>query len=293
MMGMTAIFGALESGMIYAILALGVFLSFRTLKTPDLTVDGSVVTGAAASAMICTMGGNPIFALIASFIVGCGAGAITALLNIKLKIQPLLAGILVMLGLYSINLRIMAGRPNISLMDNSTIYMGLEGLLPEKYLHLILNAVILIFAIILFYFFLKTRMGFSLRATGDNEDMVRASGINSDLMKLIGLAGGMLAQYQGFSDVTMGTGMVVIGLASVILGEALFGIKSLSRRLVSVSLGAILYRFAIAFALYIGMPAGDLKLVSALIVTVALAFGLLNESMTLNAMVKRRRKKNA
>ncbi|MDD2216828.1 MAG: ABC transporter permease [Eubacteriales bacterium] len=301
-MGMTAIFGALESGMIYAILALGVFLSFRTLKTPDLTVDGSVVTGAAASAMICTMGGNPIFALIASFIVGCGAGAITALLNIKLKIQPLLAGILVMLGLYSINLRIMAGRPNISLMDNSTIYMGLEGLLPEKYLHLILNAVILIFAIILFYFFLKTRMGFSLRATGDNEDMVRASGINSDLMKLIGLslsngfvglAGGMLAQYQGFSDVTMGTGMVVIGLASVILGEALFGIKSLSRRLVSVSLGAILYRFAIAFALYIGMPAGDLKLVSALIVTVALAFGLLNESMTLNAMVKRRRKKNA
>lgn len=302
MMSMMAIFGAFESGMIYALLALGIFLSFRTLNTPDLTVDGSVVTGAAASAMICTMGGNPAFALVASFIVGCAAGAMTALLNIKLKIQPLLAGILVMLGLYSINLRIMGGRPNISLMDSATIYAGVQGIFPDKYLYLILNLIILIIAIILLYFFLKTRMGFALRATGDNEDMVKASGINSDLMKLVGLslangfvglAGGMLAQYQGFSDVTMGTGMVVIGLASVILGEALFGVKSLSRRLIAVSLGAILYRFAIAFALYLGMPAGDLKLVSAIIVTAALAFGLLNESMTLNAMIKRRRKQNA
>lgn len=302
MMSMTAIFGAFESGMIYAILALGVFLSFRTLNTPDLTVDGSVVTGAAASAMICAAGGHPIFALMASFVVGCAAGAVTALLNIKLKIQPLLAGILVMLGLYSINLRIMGGRPNISLMNNKTIYTGAESVLPESYLYLIVNVIILIFLIALFYFFLNTRLGFALRATGDNEDMVRAAGIDSNAMKLlglslsngfVGLAGGMLAQYQGFSDVTMGTGMVVIGLASVILGEALFGIRSLARRLVAVSLGAILYRFAIALALHLGMPAGDLKLVSAGIVTVALAFGLLNESISVGIWIKKRRKANA
>ncbi len=302
MMSMTAIFGAFESGMIYAVLALGVFLSFRTLNTPDLTVDGSVVTGAAASAMICIAGGHPVVALAASFVVGCAAGAITAILNIKLKIQPLLAGILVMLGLYSINLRVMGGRPNVSLMDNNTIYTAMADLLPGQYLYLILNGIILILLIALFYFFLNTRLGFALRATGDNEDMVKSAGINSDAMKLIGLAlangfvglaGGMLAQYQGFSDVTMGTGMVVIGLASVILGEALFGITSLARRLVAVSLGAILYRFAIALALNMGMPAGDLKLVSAGIVTVALAFGILNESVSLSTLIKKRRKADA
>ena len=297
MISMVALLGAFESGMIYAVLALGVFLSFRTLNTPDLTVDGSVVTGAAASAMVCSAGLSPVLGLGAAFVLGCAAGAVTALLNTKLKIQPLLAGILVMLGLYSINLRIMGSKPNVPLMKSETIYKRAQAVLPEDMAGLVLGVVILCAVILLLYFFLKTRAGFALRATGDNEDMVRAAGINSDAQKLlglslsnglVGLAGGMLAQYQSFADVTMGTGMVVIGLASVILGEAKFGVSSLARRLIAVSLGAILYRVVIALALHLGMPASDLKLVSAAIVTIALALGLLGESFSIKSLLGRK-----
>lgn len=287
-MAMNQIFSMLmdatESGLIYAVLAIGVFLSFRTLNTPDLTVDGSIVTGAAASAMICSIGGNPAFALVISFIVGCFAGSITALLNTKLKIQPLLAGILVMLGLYSINLRIMAGRPNVALTQSNTIYKMGKEFFPSEYSSLIIGILILAVITVLFYYFLKTRLGFALRATGDNEDMVRASGINSDGIRLmglalsngfVGLAGGMLAQYQSFADITMGVGMVVIGLASVIIGETVFGAKSLLRRLIAVSLGAILYRIILSAALYMGLNQTDIKLVSAVIVVIALSAGVI------------------
>lgn len=282
-----AFMGSLEQGMIFAILALGVFLSFRTLNTPDLTVDGSVVTGAAASAVVCSIGGNPFLGLLLAFICGCMAGAVTALLNTKLKIQPLLAGILVMLGLYSINLRIMGNKPNISLIRSNTLYKMAEDIFQEEYAGLFVGLIILVIVIAIFYFFLKTRLGFALRATGDNEEMVRAYAINSDGMKVLGLAlsngfvalaGGMLAQYQSFADVTMGTGMVVIGLASVIIGEAVFGTKSLLRRLLAVSLGAIAYRLIIAQALAIGLPTSDLKIVSALIVVGALAIGTFSEN---------------
>lgn len=287
-----ALLGAVELGMIYAILALGVFLSFRTLNTPDLTVDGSIVTGAAASAMICSLGGNPVLALAVSFVLGSLAGVITALLNTKLKIQSLLAGILVMLGIYSINLRIMGNRSNIALTKSDTLYKTAKEVFPEGYSSLLLGAIILSVIIVLLYFFLNTRLGFAFRATGDNEDMVRASGISSDSMKImglalsngiVGLAGGMLAQYQSYADIGMGVGMVVIGLASVIIGEAIFGSKSLFRRLVAVALGAILYRLIISFALNFGMAANDLKLVSAVIVTVALAFGLMGERFSLKS----------
>jgi len=287
-----ALLGAVELGMIYAILALGVFLSFRTLNTPDLTVDGSIVTGAAASAMICSLGGNPVLALAVSFVLGSLAGVITGLLNTKLKIQPLLAGILVMLGIYSINLRIMGNRSNIALTKSDTLYKTAKEIFSEGYSSLLLGAIILPIIIVLLYFFLNTRLGFALRATGDNEDMVRASGISSDSMKImglalsngiVGLAGGMLAQYQSYADIGMGVGMVVIGLASVIIGEAIFGSKSLFRRLIAVALGAILYRLIISFALNFGMAANDLKLVSAVIVTVALALGLMGESFSLKS----------
>lgn len=296
-MTMGAFLGSIELGMIYAILALGVFLSFRTLNMPDLTVDGSVVTGAAISAMICSNGGNPLLALGAAFLGGTCAGVITALLNTKLRIQALLAGILVMLGLYSINLKIMGNKSNIALMTEDTIYSKAEEIFPAEYSAIILGAVVLAAVTVVFYLFLQTRVGFALRATGDNEDMVRAAGISSDNMKLlgmglsngfIGLAGGMLAQYQSFADVTMGTGMVVIGLASVIIGEVIFGTKTLPRRLVAVSLGAILYRVIIAVALSAGMPANDLKLVSAIIVTVALALGLLGENFSIGSLFKKK-----
>lgn len=288
-MSIIALMGSIELGLIYAVMALGVFLSFRTLNTPDLTVDGSIVTGAACSAMICSAGGNPYLALIVSFIAGCLAGSVTALLNTKLKIQPLLAGILVMLGLYSINLRIMGGKSNIALIKSDTIYKSFERIFPNEYSALLMGLIILVIITICFYYFLKTRLGFALRATGDNEDMVKASGINSDNIRLMGiaisngfvaLAGGMLAQYQSLSDVGMGVGMVVVGLASVIIGEAVFGTKSLKRRLIAVSLGAILYRVIISLALYLGMPASDLKLVSAVIVTIALATGMMGEKFS-------------
>ena len=183
-----AILGSVELGMIYAVLALGVFLSFRTLNTPDLTVDGSIVTGAAASAMLCSMGVNPLIGLAAAFAGGACAGAITALLNTKLKIQPLLAGILVMLGVYSINLRIMGGRANLPLTTSDTLYSKAAEVFPAEWASMIVGVIVLALIIAIFFFFLKTRVGFALRATGDNEDMVRASGISSDNMKLLGLA---------------------------------------------------------------------------------------------------------
>ena len=302
---------SLELGLIYSILALGVFLSFRTLNTPDLTVDGSIVTGAAISAVICTAAADMsphmqalmcILALAASFVLGMGAGAITALLNTRLKIQPLLAGILVMLGIYSINLRIQ-GKANVNLNNVPTIYRKADELFGGfEWSSIIIGVIIAAVIIALMYGFLNTRKGFALRATGDNEEMVRAYGISSDNMKLlglavsnglVGLAGGMLAQYQGYSDVGMGVGMVVIGLASVIIGEVIFGTRSLIRRLIAVALGAVLYRMVIAIALYIGMPPTDLKLVSAIIVTIALSMGLLGENFSLFRKKDKGGRKNA
>ncbi len=301
-MTIDAILGSVELGLIYSILALGVFLSFRTLNTPDLTVDGSIVTGMAASAMVCSAGGNPCLALLAAFLVGCLAGSVTALLNTKLGIQPLLAGILVMLGSYSVNLRIMGGKSNIAIIKADTVYKSFQEAVPTEYSSLILGLIILIAVTAAFYYFLRTRLGFALRATGDNEDMVRASGINSNAMRLIGLAlsngmvgfaGGLLAQYQSVADAGMGVGMVVIGLASVIIGEAVFGTRSLLRRLIAVSLGAILYRIVIAFAFNLGMPSTDLKLVSAVIVTIALSTGMMGEKFSLPALIRKGGGKNA
>lgn len=188
MMTLTALLGAIELGTIYAILALGVFISFRTLNMPDLTVDGSIVTGMAVTAVLCVAGINPFVTLIGGFIGGACAGLATGFLNTKLKIQPILAGILVMLATYSINLRIMGKTPNIPLTKVDTIYKVADRLMPPKYAGIILGAIILAVVIILLYLFLQTRLGFVFRATGDNEDMVRAAGVSGDHMKLLGLA---------------------------------------------------------------------------------------------------------
>ncbi|MDR2606479.1 MAG: ABC transporter permease [Oscillospiraceae bacterium] len=286
------ILGSVELGVIYAIMSLGVFLSFRTLDTADLTVDGSFTLGAACSAMLC-LAGHPFLGLIAAFVIGCGAGAVTSLLNTKLGIQALLSGILMMLALYSVNLRIM-GKPNVPLsgINVTTIYtsvanwrIGENGYAIGK---LVISVGILVAIVALLWLFLKTKLGFALRATGDNEDMVRSNGLDTDLMKLLGMAlanglvalsGGMIAQYQKFSDISMGTGMVVIGLASVIIGEVVFGTKSLGRRIIAVSLGSVVYRLIIAVALQLGMPATDLKLVSAVIVAIALAAPYLGKKL--------------
>ncbi len=284
-MTLLALQGSFELGIIYAIMALGVFVSFRTLNMPDLSVDGSFVLGAAVSIVLCG-GGHPFFGLVAAFLAGCGAGSITAVLHTKLKIQPLLAGILTMLALYSLNLRVMGGRANIPLINKTTVFSALEGTVVGENAKLVLSLLVLLFMFFLLFGFLKTRLGFVLRATGDNDQMVRALGVNTDVIILTGLAlsngfvalsGALIAQYQSFVDIGMGIGMVIIGLASVIIGEVVFGTKSLLRRLAAVVLGAILYRLIIAFALESGMPPTDLKLVSAGIVALAMSMPVVKQ----------------
>ena len=214
------------------------------------------------------------------------AGLVTGFLHTRLRIPAILAGILTQLGLYSINLRIMGKTPNIPLTKSETIYKIADRLLPPQYAGMVLNLVLLAVIIAVLYLFLQTRLGFVFRATGDNEDMVKACGVSCDSMKLlglalsnglVGLAGGMLAQNQAFADINSGVGMMVIGLASVILGEVIFGTKTLLRRLIAAALGAVVYRILMAQALYLGMETTDMKLVSAAIVAVALSLGLLGE----------------
>ena len=279
MMNLATCLSSVELGVIYAIMALGVFLSFRTLNMPDLTVDGSFVLGAAVSAVLCTAD-HPFAGIALALAAGALAGIVTALLHTKLKIQPILAGILSMLALYSINLKVMGGRANIPLLNLKTVFSLPQWMPDLERSALIISLVVLFAVMILLYFFLNTRIGLVLRATGDNEQMVRALGVSTDMTKVIGLAlanalvglsGALIAQYQSFTDVGMGIGMVIIGLASVIIGEAVFGTASLGRRLIAVVLGAILYRLVIAFALELGMPPTDLKLISAVIVCAALS----------------------
>ena len=279
MFNMATLMSSVELGVIYAIMALGVFLSFRTLNMPDLTVDGSFVLGAAFSAVLCTAG-YPLAGIALAIVAGALAGGVTALLHTKLKIQPILSGILTMLALYSINLKVMGGRANIPLLHEKTIFTLLPWLPGLKHAVLLISLILLIAVALLLYLFLKTRLGLVLRATGDNEQMVRSQGVSTDLTKFIGLAlanalvglsGALIAQYQSFADVGMGIGMVIIGLASVIIGEAVFGTTGLLRRLFAVILGAILYRLVIALALELGMPPTDLKLISAVIVCLALS----------------------
>ena len=271
-----ALQGTIELGIIYAIMALGVFLSFRTLNMPDLTVDSSFTLGAACSAVL-AVAGHPWLGLMVAIGAGFIAGNVTALLHTKLKIQPLLAGILVMLALYSVNLRVMGGRANIPLINQTTIFGQLAG---NDWGPLIIPAAILILLILLLFLFLQTRFGLILRATGDNDQIERAIGGNTDVTILMGLAianslvalsGAIFAQYQSFTDISLGVGMVIIGLASVIIGEVIFGVSSLLRRLLAVVLGAMVYRFVIALAMEAGMPPTDMKLISALVVTVALS----------------------
>ncbi|MFP4662305.1 MAG: ABC transporter permease [Halanaerobiales bacterium] len=288
-MNILTIQSALELGIIYALLALGSFISYRTLNFPDLTVEGSYTLGAAVSVMV-TLTGRPYLSLLAAFAAGAVAGYLTALLSTKLKIQPLLAGILMMLGLYSINLKIMGNRANINLINQRNIYSIFEGTMLENFQTLLTASLLLAFILLLLYLFLKTKLGFVLRATGDNQNMVRALGTNTDFTTilglslsngLVGLCGAMIAQEQLFADVGMGIGMVVIGLASVIIGEVLFGINTLFRRMMAVVLGAIVYRFVITIVLELGMPSTDLKLISAIIVALALAMPVIKKKMEL------------
>ena len=277
-MSLAVLQDAIELGMIFSIMSLGVFLSFRVLNIPDLTIDGSFTTGCAISAIIAQMG-HPFLGVFMAFVLGAMAGGITGILQTKCRIQPLLAGILTMTALYSINLKIMGGQPNISIFGKTTIFTPLKGIFGANTKAFVI-LVILLFLMILLYAYLKTQLGMSLRATGDNEAMVRASSINSDAMKIMGItlanalvafAGGIFAQYQNFADVSGGVGMMVVGLASIIVGEAFFRKKTLPFQFAAVISGAIIYRFILTFALQFGIGASDLNLFSAILVALAIS----------------------
>ena len=296
---LAALPGCAAQGLIWGIMALGVFVTFRLLDFADLTVDGSFATGGAVT-IVLTLAGVPVWAaLLVAVAAGLLAGFVTGLLHTKLGIPPILSGILVQIALYSINLHIMGMSANKAInVNNYTLLISARNIV----LAIIVAAVVVAVLIGLLYWFFGTEIGSAIRATGCNPSMSKANGININTMKVLALAisngivclsGGLMAQYQGYSDVGMGTGMVVIGLASVIIGEVLFGTRSLMQRLIAVALGAVVYRMVIGVALYLGMPPTDLKLVSAVIVTIALAMGMLGENFSLWKKKSRGGDKNA
>ncbi len=283
------ILGTLQLGFIYAILALGIFITFRVMNTPDLTVDGSFTLGLAVSAVL-AMGGHPLLGLGAGFICGMAAGALTGLLQTKARIHPLLAGILTMSGLYSVNLAVMGGSPNLSLLQSATIFTVLRRAfpqIPKDYVLLISIVFLSLLCVTVLAWFFRTGIGLALRATGNNAAMVRASSINSDGMRVlaialangfVGLAGAVLTQYQNYADINAGLGVIVVGLASVIIGEVVIRKRSILGGLLAAAMGAVIYRLLIALALYLDFfPAYMLRLVSAVIVAITLAIPQIRE----------------
>lgn len=270
---------ALEVGLVYGVMALGVFLTFRVLNFPDLTVDGSFTTGAATAAVAILNGWNPFLAAGLGFVAGFVAGAITGLLHTKGKIDGLLAGILTMIGLWSINLRIM-GSANVPLLRAETMFSPLrEAKLMGSPQSIALFAVVLVLFGGAVVWFLRTDLGLSIRATGDNDPMISSFGVSTDFTKiltlglsngLVGLCGALVAQYQGYADISMGVGLILVGLASVIMGQALLGQRNLWLAVAAVIVGSVLYRIIIFAALEVGLDPNDMKLITALLVIVAL-----------------------
>ena len=289
--------GAISLGLLWSIVTIGVYITYRILTIADLTVEGSITTGAAIAAFAITKGINSYAAVGLAFIGGLAAGLVTGLLHTRLKIPSLLSGILTMIALYSVNLRIM-GKANISLLRMHTAYSVFENLGLNHNTAVIILGLIFVSSIIgILYWFFGTEIGCAIRATGDNPQMVRAQGINTNTTIILGLmisnglvavGGALIAQSQGFADVQMGIGSIVIGLASVIIGEVLFGKRNFFTRLISLSLGAITYRIIIALVLKLGMPANDLKLFTAITVTLALALPVFSSYLnTLKKSIKR------
>ncbi|MCM1012776.1 MULTISPECIES: ABC transporter permease [unclassified Brevibacterium] len=272
-------YGALELGLIYAAMALGVYLTFKVLNFPDLTVDGSFTTGGATAASLIIAGVNPFLATLAAVGAGLIAGFITGLLHTKGGIDGLLAGILTMIGLWSINLRIM-GQANLSLLREDTVFTPLRA---NMWLGTWVSIAILIAFVLVLKFlvdwFLTTDLGLAIQATGNNREMIRSLGVNTDNTTmltlalsngLVALCGALIAQYQGFADISMGIGLILVGLASVILGQAIFGNRNIVMASLGAILGSVIYRIIIFLALRAGLNTDDMKLTTALLVIVAL-----------------------
>ncbi|WP_024357039.1 ABC transporter permease [Leucobacter chironomi] len=279
--------GALELGLIYGVMALGVYLTFRVLNFPDLTVDGSFTTGAAVAAALITLGQNPVLATVAGAVAGVLAGIVTGLLHTKGKIDGLLAGILTMIALWSINLRIMgtakegaSGAANLPMLRAETVFTPLRDgdLLGTWGGIAIIAAGVLVLKLVVDWF-LSTNLGLAIQATGDNGPMIRSFGVNTDRTTiltlaisngLVALCGALVAQYQGFADISMGVGLILVGLASVILGQAIFGQRFIWIASLAVIFGAVLYRLIIFFALRAGLDPNDMKFITAALVVAAL-----------------------
>ena len=276
--------GAISQGILWGLMTLGVYLTFRILNVADMTVDGSFAAGGAVTAILITKGMNPILSLLFVFITGLITGLATGLMNTKLKINILLASILSQIALYSINIRIM-GKANTPLIGMPTMMRNLVdltgGRLTTTQASLIIGLVIVTLIIVAMYWFFGTEIGSAIRATGNNEHMVRALGVNTDTTKILGLmisngmvalCGALVAQSQGYADVGMGTGTIVIGLASIIIGEVIFGQRfGFWYVLLSAVFGSIIYRIIVAVVLQLGLKSTDLKLLTAVIVAAALS----------------------
>ena len=284
---MTFFMGTLEQGLIFAIGALGVYITYTILDFPDLSVDGTFSLGAAITASLISKGTNPILALVVAFIGGAIGGLVTGILHVKLKITNLLSGILVMIGLYSINLRVM-GKANLPMMNKGNIFSS------DIPMVMILVLIVLVSKFLMDVLF-KTKFGFILRATGDNDTLVTSLGVNKGTMKIIGLmlsngfvalSGAIMAQYQRFSDISMGTGFIVIALASIILGQSVFNSCKFIKGTTIVIIGAFLYKLSVGIALNLGLPPTDLKLITSIIVVIAI---VMNNSNMLNKFSLRKR----
>lgn len=300
-MTLFAFLGALQIGLIFGLVALGVFLSFRVLNFPDLTVDGSFPLGAAVSATLIVAGENPLLATAVAVLGGALAGLVTAALNLRFRIPHLLASILTMIALYSINLRIM-GKPNVALIGERTMLTPLlQAGLNKQATEIVVAGAAALAAGFALTWFLLSDYGLAMRATGSNPRMARAQGVDTARVTYVGmalsnalvaLAGTLFAQMNGFADVTMGTGTIVVGLAAVIVGEAIFGMRSIAVWIAGCVAGSVIYRLAVALALnagFLGLNASDLNLVTAVLVAVALILpGARNPLKALVSAVTRR-----
>ena len=293
---MNMIISAVSQGLLWSILALGLFVSFRILDLADMTTEGSFPLGAAVAVQAITLGANPYIAIIFAIIAGSSAGLITGFLITKLQIPSLLAGILTMTGLYSINLRVM-GRANISLLGKDTIFTVFQNMnLPRHFDTITLGLLVVVLIIGLYVIFFKTEFGQAVIATGDNEAMARSLGISTNTMKIVGLmisngnvalAGSIIAQDNGYADISMGIGTIVIGLASIIIGEVLFTNVSFKMRLVCLMLGSVLYRLIMVMVLEAGMNPNDFKLISAVLLTFFLALPKIKETYYMYSLRKK------
>lgn len=276
---------SLEQGLAYALVALGIVISFRILAFPDLTVDGSFVLGGAVVARMIVLGYSPLMGIVLAISIGFSAGCATGLLNTRLKINSLLAGILIMTILYSVNLRVM-GRSNTPLINFVTIFTPFEEMEIRWLSVTLFFALIVLASKFLTDLFLHTQIGLAMRATGDNEQMIRTLGVNTDNMTVLGLgisnafvalSGALVAQHQGFADIGMGIGMIVTGLASIIIGETLLRAKSVGMMTLAAILGSFIYRLIITIGLWLGLAPTDLKMATGAMVILALGFPALKK----------------